>query len=161
MGCVEALGRVADRLVGGMMFHSDHADTMRLIGFGNLARLHEDGYHDDSKSLRKVHRACIDHLGVIVPQGSQARPEHADVGDVGQSGRRRMLRSSMEEWAEWESCTSRLFAECACEMTNAALWDLVHGLQSNVDMELAGARSVMARMDACDWDPSVVVTLDM
>lgn len=154
MGCVEALGRVADRLVGGMMFHSDHADALRLAGLRNVAKLHEDGYRDDSRSLRRVHRACIDHLGVTLPQGRQERTEASRETNV-----RRLLVSSMEEWLEWESCTSRLFAECSHEMTSAALWDLVHGLQSCVDEELAGARAADATMRACDWEPSVVATL--
>ena len=43
MGAADVLGTVCDRLVGGLMFHSEHADLFAYLGIEWLAEAHEDG----------------------------------------------------------------------------------------------------------------------
>ena len=79
MGAVDVVGTVTDRLVGGMMFHSEHADLCRWLGVMWLAKAHEDGYAHDARCLRKLRRMCVDRMGTFPPEGRQERGHALDV----------------------------------------------------------------------------------
>ena len=156
---IEAVGKVCDRLIGGMMFHSDHADVMALIGMSGLHRLHEDGFMDDSKSLRKVREACVRYLGMLPPSGAQSKTKTLDgmVGrdrfNIGQSEVQRLVRSSMQEWVEWESGTVKCFRNAADEVGDcASLWHLLTKLQKATEKELSKAKETMREMESCGYD---------
>lgn len=153
----EAMGMVADRLVGGMMFHSDHADLMSMLGIGWMRKLHERGFRDDSKSFRKVRSSCVRHLCTMAPRGGQVVGTSLDglVGktrsDIGVLDYPRLVKASMADWVEWEAGTAGVFHE-ASESLGGALWDVVHGLESDVEDELSLARDIERRMFACNYD---------
>lgn len=156
---LDAIGLVSDRLVGGMMFHSDHADLMGLIGVKGLRKMHERGFRDDSHNMRKVRRACMSQLGKMPSHGNQERTKTLDsvVGrsndNIGASERQRLVRSSMADWVKWESDTIAIYAN-ACDKVagNACLWELVRGLQADTERELARAKRLMQEFDACGYD---------
>lgn len=155
----EVLGAVSDRLVGGMMFHSEHADLMRMLGIGWLAKLHEHGFMDDSKAYRKARRLCIRHCGMVAPSGNPPQPDALSQlkghtrGDIRALDAQRMLRASMQEWRTWESGTAKAMAGAADELADSAvLWDAVRGMQFDVEHELAMLEEIMFEMDQCSYD---------
>lgn len=159
MAACEELGHVADTLVGGMMFHSDHADLMRFVGLGWLADLHEDGYSHDSAAYRKVRSKCIRHTDRICPTADQKRTGSlASVAkrsrlDVSGQDRRQLLKTSLEEWAAWESDAAKAYSEASVALSDdAALYRLVRKLQRGAERELAEARDYISELSACNWD---------
>ena len=150
-----AMGTVADRLVGGMMFHSDHADLNRLIGLDAFAELHEDGFHDDSASLRKVRRKCVLHLGRIPQQGKQERGKDLDkvmaytASDLSANDRYRLAVSSLESWERWERDTAKVFSNAASAL-DGTLWKLVERLQRGAEHEAVEASRLLMEARACD-----------
>jgi len=155
----EALGAVSDRLVGGMMFHSEHADLMRMLGITWLAKLHERGFKDDSKAYRKARTLCIRHCGTVAPSGNPPQPDALSQlnghvkGDIRALDVQRMVKASMQEWRKWESGTAKAMASAADELTDSAvLWDEVRSMQSDVEDELAMLEEIMCEMDQCSYD---------
>ena len=150
-----AMGTVSDRLVGGMMFHDAHADLCHFLGMDGFAKLHERGYHDDSKSLRKVRRETIRHLGRIPLQGNQKRTDTLskviayESADLSANDRYRLAVSSLEQWMEWERETARVFGE-ASESLDGSLWKLVTRLQRGAEREHAEAYRLLIEAKACD-----------
>lgn len=155
---LEALGMVCDRLVGGMMFHSDHADLMRMLGMTCLHKLHEHGYKSDARSLRKVRCACVRHLGMLPTQGHQSRGEDLDCirgthrSDIGPSMAQKLLKASLHAWRDWETGTAEVFYDASCALGGAGLWDLVRMLQSGAEDEASEACDLIREMDSCCWD---------
>lgn len=156
---LDVVGAVSDRLVGGMMFHSDHADMMRLLGIKSLRRLHEDGFSNDSHNMRKVRKACVSYLGKIPPHGKQERTKTLDsvakrgADGIGASERQRLVRASMSDWIEWESGTIDTYARAANELCDhAVMWELMRELQSDTERELSHAREVSLELESCGYD---------
>lgn len=159
MGACEEMGRIADTLVGGMMFHSEHADLMRLVGIRWLASLHEDGYEHDAKAYRKARRLCIDHMERMCPTGDQRRPE--PVGKAAQTPRqglsaqdmRQLVKTSLEGWAAWESSAAKAYADASVSLVgNDTLYRWAKRLQRAAEAELAEVRSAISELSSCNWD---------
>lgn len=152
---LRAMVTVADRLTGGLMFHSDNADLMHFLGLEGFAKLHEHGFLDDSESLRRVRRKCIHHLGRIPEQGRQERGETLskvtsyEQSDLSANDRYRLAVSSLEAWSEWERETAEVFSE-AKESLDGSLWKLVSKLQRGAEGEHAEARGLLIEAKACD-----------
>lgn len=150
-----AMGMVSDRLIGGTMFHSDNADINSFLGMDGFAKLHEEGFIDDSESLRKVRRETILHLGRIPLQGKQERGNTLakviayQSSDLSANDRYRLAVSSLESWAEWEQETARVFGE-ASESLDGTLWKLVAKLQRGAEAEHAEAHRMLIEAKACD-----------
>lgn len=159
MSAADVLGAVSDRLVGGVMFHSEHADLCRWLGLVKLAKLHEDGFSHDSACLRKVHRLCIDHLGMTVPEGRQERSHLLDA----YHGKRswdaqpdaRAVQDAMADWIEWESGTIDVLSSACRRLWDGgevALSDYVRRICDDTADELAHARRIAHEMRSCGWD---------
>lgn len=168
MSAPDVLGTVCDRLVGGMMFHSDHADLCRLMGVGWLAELHEDGYLHDSKAHAKVRREAIRHTCLIAPSGRQERTHTLDqwqgrkAHEVTREQRQSALEDAMADWCDWEESAAatyrtayRRMLECGC----MELAELMRKLATDTECELAHARELRVEMMACDWDMSHVLEM--
>jgi len=161
MAATDILGTVADRLVGGMMFHSDHADLCSWLGVRWLAELHEEGYHHDARCLRKVHRIGIEISGLMVPDGRQERTHSLDAyrqvkrWEVKPDVRKSALSDAMHDWIDWEAGTVQVLASAYrrlfdCGETTMAL--KVRDMARDTEKELAHARDLLCEMDAVCWD---------
>lgn len=166
MAALDIVGTVTDRLVGGMMFHSEHADLCRWLGLTWLAKMHEDGYEHDAKCLRKVRRLCIDRFGTFPTEGRQERGHALDAyrnihswaikADV----RETALKASVEGWVDWEASTVTILTGAHSQLQGELMMaDAFRKLAVDTSVELAGARRIMAEMDACGWD--IVHAYDM
>lgn len=150
-----AMAMVSDRLVGGMMHHQDNADLNEFLGMTGFARLHEMGFLDDSRSLRKVRRKTIDHLGRIPLQGNQERGDTLSKviayksSDLGANDRYRLAVTSLEEWEKWERETALVFGDAAKSL-DGTLWKLVTRLQRGAEGEHAEAHRLLLEAKACD-----------
>lgn len=169
MAAVDALGTVADRLVGGMMFHSDHADLCAYLGIGWLAGLHEDGYEHDSGCLRRVRRMSVRHLGLPVPEGRQERGHSLDAfrgtrrWDVKADAICPTVSDAMHAWVDWESGTVTVLTVAASRLMECGellLHDRVKAIAKDTSRELAHARDLLREMEAVGWDMSHVLQMD-
>lgn len=161
MSAADVLGTVSDRLVGGVMFHSEHADLCRWLGVEWLAKLHEEGYEHDSACLRKVRRLSVDHLGTFVPEGRQDRSHLLDAyrqkrsWDVPCDVRETALCDAMHDWADWEDGTVTVLTSACKRLSDGGcllLSDKVRSIAKDTSEELARARSLLLRMEAVKWD---------
>lgn len=161
MAARDVLGSVCDRLVGGMMFHSDNADLCRLMGVEWLAELHDDGFLHDAKAHAKVRRLAILHTRGTVASGRQDRTHTLDqwrkvrACDITHEQRMVALRDAMDDWCEWEESAAETFRAAYSRMLDcghAAIAKRLLKLAEDTEDELAEARLIRAEMDACAWD---------
>lgn len=157
----KALGSVADRLVGGMMFHSEHADLCWHMGFERLARENEDGYSHDSKCLRKVRRLGIRHLGILLPEGEQRRSgllgqfSGERCWDVGTNRRRQALERVLTDMVAWEEGTCEVLRdahECVLTCGDMSIANAVGRMLADTEAELSEYRNELARSRSSNWD---------
>ena len=158
---IEALGSAVDRLVGGVMFHSEHADLCWYMGLEGLAKENEDGYRHDSKCLRRLHRLAIEHLGMTPPEGQQKRSGLLDQyakesrWNVTPNTRKRMLEKALTDMVEWEDGTCAVLREAhksLFENGDAAIAKEVRRILMDTEDELAGYRKELARFQSVNWD---------
>ena len=161
MAAQDVMGAVCDKLVGGMMFHSDHADLCRLLGVEWLARAHEDGYLHDSKAHAKMRRKYIRHVGMMASAGRQERTRTLDqwrgrrMADVQCDTRPIALRDAMRDWCEWETGaadTYRTAYQRLLSCGHMALAEEARELAVETEDELSRARAMWVEMDACGFD---------
>ena len=168
MAAIDVLGVVCDRLVGGMMFHSDHADLCRFMGFENLAKLHEEGYLHDSKAHARVRRMALVHTETIAPGGRQDRTHTLDRWqgvkrkDVTCEQRKTALCDAMCDWLEWEQSAASVYQTAYRRMLdcgNMTLASLMEELAIDTEKELAHARQMHAEMAASGWDMPYILEM--
>lgn len=163
MAAIDILGSVADRLVGGMMFHSDHADLCMWLGVRWLSKEHEDGYEHDAGCLRKVHILGIRYCGLMVPDGRQTRSHGLDAyrqckrWDIKPDVRETALRDAMNDWIDWEDGTAKAMSSSYrrlfdCGETVVA--KKVMGIAKDTEKELSHARDLLCEMESVKWDMS-------
>lgn len=150
-----AIGKVCDRLTGGVMFHSDHADLMWFLGLEGFAKLHERGFTHDSESLRRMRRECMMRTGKIPQQGNQSKGNAlAKVSaysrrDLSANDRYRLTTESLKSWSEWEHGTAKVLGEAAEEL-GGSLWRMVDKLRRGAEDEAVEADNLMMEAMACD-----------
>lgn len=164
MAAIDVLGTVCDRLVEGMMFHSDRADLCRYMGFEKLTKLHEDGFADDSAAFRKVRRLCVSRLDAFPSQGRQERGHVLDSWKgrarhaVTTEERCDALMAVMQDWVEWEDGTAETYRTAArrlWEMGETALAKKMNGLADDTECELAEAKALHNRLISTGWDATI------
>ena len=164
----DVLGTVCDRLVGGVMFHLEHADLCEWLGVEWLADLHKEGYEHDSECLRKMRHLSVKHLGMFVPEGRQERGHVLDAfrqqksWDVKHDVRMTALNDAMHDWVDWESGTvtvltsaCKRLSDCGCLL----LSDKVRKIANDTSDELAEARALLLRMESANWDMTYVLEM--
>lgn len=143
------------------MFHSEHADLCRLMGFHGLAEENEDGYAHDSKCLRKVHRIGIDHTGALLPEGRQERSHVLDAyqrhasWDIDADMRRHALECVLDDMVEWEEGTCDVLRRahaCLLDRGEATLAKCVRRILEDTEEELALYRHEHSRFESVNWD---------
>lgn len=163
MSAVDVIGVVSDRLVGGMMFHQDHADMLLFAGARRLAKRHREEYLHDSRCLSRVRKACIAHCGMVAPSGRQERTHTLDAlrGKVaweqGHDECERMAMESIRDWIEWEDGTVAVLTDARARLVSCdelRLARMVEDLVCDASDELADARAIWNEMQATGWDMS-------
>lgn len=152
---LDAMASVCDRLTGGLMFHSDHADLMRFLGLEGFAEMHEYGFAHDSRALRRMRSDCIERLGRIPPQGDQRRGAALSKlmaysrSDLSASDRYKLTVDSLRAWAEWERGTAQVLND-AKSLLDGALWKRVDKLARGAEDEAVEAETLSMEAMACD-----------
>lgn len=152
---LDAMAAVCDRLTGGVMFHSDHADLMSFLGLGRFAEMHEEGFLHDSRALRDMRSECIERLGRIPPQGDQRRGVTLSKlmaysrPDLSASDRYKLATESLTAWAEWERGTAEALNE-AKSLLDGVLWRRVDKLARGAEDEAVEAETLSMEAMACD-----------
>lgn len=168
MTAADTMGTVCDRLVGGTMFHLEHADLCEWIGVPWLYDLHKEGYEHDSTCLRKMRRACVRHLGTFAPEGRQDRSHLLDAyrqarkWDVKPDVRMSVLNDAMHDWVDWEDGTVTILTSACKRLSDAGcllLSDKVRAIVKDTSDELAEARELLVQMEAVGWDMTYVLEM--
>lgn len=168
MSAVDVMGSVSDRLVGGLMFHSEHADLCRWLGIDWLADLHEEGFLHDSSCLRRMRRLALRHTGCMVPEGRQERGHALDAFRgtqrwcVKMDVRETALCDAMHDWCDWEDGTVTVLTSAVNRLESCGellLADKVRAVAKDTSRELAEARDLMVEMKAVDWDMTHVLEM--
>ena len=168
MTAADIMGTVCDRLVGGIMFHLEHADLCEWIGVPWLYELHHDGYEHDSACLSKMRKLCVYHLGTFATEGRQERSHLLDAykqtkkWDVKQDVRKTILHDAMRDWIDWEDGTVTILTSACKRLSDAGylfLSDKVRKVVKDTSDELAEARDLLTRMEAVDFDMSFILEM--
>lgn len=168
MAAVDILGTVADRLVGGMMFHSDHADLCMWLGVNWLSGLHEDGYRHDAACLRDIHRMSVRFCGLMPQDGRQQRTHTNDAyrstprWSVKADVRETALCDAMHDWVDWEAGTVQVLASAYRRLFDAgetAVACKVKAITKDTEKELAHARDLLCEMEAVGWDMAHILEM--
>lgn len=168
MTAADIMGTVCDRLVGGTMFHLEHADLCEWIGVPWLYDLHREGYEHDSACLRKMRRMCVRHLGTFATEGRQERSHLLDAykqtkkWDVQPDVRKTVVCDAMQDWIDWENGTVTVLTSACNRLSDAGyllLADKVRAIVKDTSDELASARDMFTRMSAVGFDMTYVLEM--
>lgn len=168
MTAADIMGTVCDRLVGGVMFHLEHADLCEWAGVPWLYELHRDGYEHDSKCLRKMRHLCVHHLGTFATEGRQERSHLLDAykqtkkWELKADIRKTVIHDAMRDWVDWEDGTVTVLTSACKRLSDAGfllLSDKVRDVIKDTSNELAEARELLSQMDAVCWDMSHILEM--
>ena len=168
MTAADMIGTVCDRLVGGTMFHLEHADLCEWIGVPWLYALHREGYEHDSACLRRMRRACVRHLGTFATEGRQERSHMLDAyrqakrWETKLDVRTTALSDAMYDWVDWEDGTVTILTSASKRLSDAGyllLSDKVRDMAEDTSRELAEARELLMQMESVDWDMGYILEM--
>lgn len=168
MTAADIMGTVCDRLVGGTMFHLEHADLCEWLGVPWLYELHREGYEHDSACLRKMRKLCVEQLGTFATEGRQERSHLLDAyrqtkkWDLKPDVRKTVLNDAMHDWVDWEDGTVTVLTSACKRLSDSGmllLSDKVRSIVKDTSEELADARELLVLMEASGWDMSYILTM--
>ena len=168
MTAADIMGTVCDRLVGGVMFHLEHADLCEWAGVPWLRDVHREGYEHDSECLRKMRHLCVHHLGTFATEGRQERSHLLDAykqtraWDLKPDVRKTVIHDAMHDWVDWEDGTVTVLTSSCKRLSDAGfllLSDKVRKVAKETSEELAEARSLLREMESVDFDMTYVLEM--
>lgn len=163
----EVFHNVAERVINGMMLHSELADYYCFLCVPKFADMHEDRYCDESKMYRQICRFCLTtHNRLITaPQftyESVIPPTwyKYDRFEIDTSTIRNGAKRGFETWVEWEKETKKVYEKMYSELLSMNEIDSaeeVKRLVCDVSEELKTAEKIHLRLKAMDYTISAIL----
>ena len=120
LSCMEIYAEVDKHMTTALMFHSGISQYFNFIGLHGFERIHELQYYEESTGKRKLHKKVLDIHNKLIPIKGHDKLEvipkewynHTRM-DIDDSVLRKFVRSSMNQYREWEVETKKL-SEAGC-----------------------------------------------
>lgn len=157
----EVFAKIKERLLAGVMFHSDMANYFGFLNLHGFEKMHEYHFFEEAAELREVERYFIEHFNALIPFG---QPERAAVipeywhnhtrSEVSADAKRRSVRDGIAKWIEWETESKALYAKYyagLCDIGEIAAAKKVGDLICGVDEELKHAQSLALTLEGVSY----------
>ena len=164
----EIFESISNRMLDGIMLHSDMVDYYRFIALNGYAKCHEMHMISESKAFRKLRKHYLDNHDKLIRDEEIPRESvipdswYSHVRqDVDTASVRKAVKDGLEKWVSHETETKRLYEEMAKELRDlgevkSAIY--VEELVCDVSKELAKAKKYHLRKKHSDYDITEIMS---
>ena len=167
MNVSEIYSKLAERMIGGMMFHDSMSQYYRFLGLNGYARCHEYHYCKESKGYQKLCRYFTEHHNKLIPESKVDVLEYIPSGwymyarqDVDTGTKRQAVKDGVEKYVAWEQGTKDLYQRMyreLMEIGEVASAKFVCCFVKDVDRELKYAQKKHIKLKTADYDIGTIL----
>ncbi len=115
-----SLDSVAERLLYGVMSHSEMVQYYSFLSLPHYANEHGHHYQEESETYHKYVRFLIGKYNYVYRQGAISAPAKvpaswngAEIFNVSDGDRKKYVAYGLKQWLDWEEVTLDVFQEAA------------------------------------------------
>ena len=158
----EVFSNLGQRMVEGLMTHSQMVDYFNFLGLKGYAKCHKYHYFEENANYKRVGDYFIKHYNKLIldlpvdnphvipePWFQHSRP------DVSKETRKTYIKAGWEKWVAWEKESKAFYEKMYQELMNmgeVAAAAYVGTVVDDVSDELAAAEQKWLELSAIDYD---------
>ncbi len=122
-----------NRMLQGMMFHSENCDYFAFLGFDGYEKLHKVQFLEESMCYRMTKSWFVKYSDLLVPDGGLIIQEavlpdswyNLSRKSVDSDNKGELVKTALENWNEWESGTIDIVNQCYLQLMDMGRIDLI------------------------------------
>lgn len=165
----EVFNQVAQRMVEGLMTHSQLADYFGFLGLDGYQQCHIYHFFEENCNYKKIERYFLDHYNKLIKdmpvQNPNIIPEDQfqySRQQVTKEIRKEAVRAGFDKQVYQEKGTKKFYEQCyqnLIQMNEIAGAEELAKYIKDVDYELAEAVRIFLKLESIDYDMSDIMML--
>jgi len=163
----DIFSQIAQRMIEGLMTHSQLSDYYGFLGLEGYQECHKYRYFEENGNYKKIADYYLKHYNKLLIDQPFNNPDVIPSDwfkytrqQVGPDVRRPAIQLGFEKWVKWEKDTKKIYEQYYQELINlnevAAAIELKKYI-ADVDKELADARQEHLELEAIDYNISDIM----
>jgi hypothetical protein len=158
--------KLANRMVGAMMTHTQLTELFNFIDLKSDAKRQKKQLHEETDGLLKLEKYAAQHHHILITSNN---PQQVDILNIGMLKQQNdelspdnkiyLIQYALKEWIEWEKKSKIIYEDAyrnLVDMSEIAAADFVLQYVRDVDKELRDAELLYRVRDAIDWDLATI-----
>lgn len=154
--------KLANRMVGAMMVHTQLTELFNFIDLEADAKRQKKQLHEETDGLLKLEKYAAQHHHILITSDN---PPQIDIlnfdilerpnDKLSPDDKIHLIQYALKEWIEWEKKSKVIYEDSyrnLIDMSEIATADFVLQYVRDVDKELRDAEFLYRVRDAIDWD---------
>lgn len=154
--------KLANRMVGAMMVHTQLTELFNFIDLEADAKRQKKQLHEETDGLLKLEKYAAQHHHILITSDN---PPQVDIlnfdilerpnDKLSPDDKIHLIQYAFKEWIEWEKKSKVIYEDSyrnLIDMSEIATADFVLQYVRDVDKELRDAEFLYRVRDAIDWD---------
>lgn len=158
--------KLANRMVGAMMVHTQLTELFNFIDLKSDAKRQKKQLHEETDGLLKLEQYASQHHHILITSSNPPQVDILNLGMLKQPNDKLspdnkiyLIQYAMKEWIEWEKESKIIYEDAyrnLVDMSEIATADFVLRYVRDVDKELRDAELLYRVRDAIDWDLATI-----
>lgn len=154
--------KLANRMVGAMMIHTQLTELFNFIDLESDAKRQKKQLREETDGLLKLEKYAAQHHHILITSDNPPQVDILNLGMLKQPNDKLspdnkiyLIQYAMKEWIEWEKESKIMYEDSyrnLIDMSEIATADFVLQYVRDVDKELRDAEFLYRVRDAIDWD---------
>lgn len=154
--------KLANRMVGAMMIHTQLTELFNFIDLTSDAKRQKKQLHEETDGLLKLEKYCSQHLHILITADNPPQIDILNLSILKQPNdnltpddKIYLIKYGMKEWIKWEKESKIIYEDAyhnLLDMSEVAVAEFVMRYVKDVDKELRDAEFLYRTRDAIDWD---------
>ena len=163
----EIFSKLNQRMIIGLMVHSQMSDYYAFLGFKGYAKCHEYHFLMESKEFRELNEYFLENYNKIISELPSENPHIIPTDwykytkqQVDTATRKNSLQTALKKWCDWEKETKTLYHQMHQELmliNDISGADMVNKMIKDVTEEYNYAVQKMLELKIIDFDFSVII----
>lgn len=161
MTVAEIFGQISQRMVEGLMTHSQLADYFGFLGLEGYQQCHIYHFYEENNNYKKIGKYYLKHYDKILPDMPFKNPKIVPEDwlqytreQVNEQVRKSATQTGFERWVNWEKSTKKMYEQSYINLFNLGEIAAAAELKKyiiDVDYELAEATQYYITLSAIDY----------
>ena len=158
--------KLANRMVGAMMVHTQLTELFNFIDLKPDAKRQKKQLHEETDGLLKLEKYAAQHHHILITSDNPPQVYILNLNMLKQPNDKLspdnkiyLIQYAIKEWIEWERESKIIYEDAyrnLVDMSEIATADFVLQYVRDVDKELRDAELLYRVRDAIDWDLATI-----